>query len=93
MATYYIRLPPEADLSRIKQVCITEKGSKITIDPFCKCSDVVVPSSEETQLDLEARRRAERQFELGARRREEKQKKETGEVSVSSEEKEWTGEF
>lgn len=60
MTLYYITLPPEADLSGKKQVCITTKKNKITIDPECGCHGVKSISPEETQTEFEARRREEK---------------------------------
>lgn len=60
MTTFYIKLPPDFDLSAWKQVCITEKGNKITIDPHCKHSDVTPTLVSETTIDKETRRREEK---------------------------------
>lgn len=61
MAKQYIKLPLTFDLRDIRQICITERKRKITIDPDCKCGFVTsVRMGEETQQSFEARRRAEK---------------------------------
>lgn len=40
--TYQIDIPHKYRLPPSENVCITEKGTKIIVDPKCKCIDVLI---------------------------------------------------
>lgn len=55
---YHVKLPFDLSQYINKEVCITEKGDKITIDTNCKCNRIMVIPEEEMPIEKE-RRRAE----------------------------------